>query len=146
MLGAGKWSWDYIRGTPPITRDTCAAFLRSICESGTWKDVPWMHSPTLANPHVQHPTPLFGGADMAQQTATLLLGRGPFAWLGYNFAGRMPQDNMAAWPAVLDADVGVPTGNCSEPLVGVFERRFSRGMARLDCNNYTASIPGFDAV
>ena len=96
-----------------------------------------------ANPHAPHPTLLFGGADLLQQTATLLLGRGPFAWLGYNFAGRMPQDNMAPCPAVLDADVGVPTGNCSESSAGVFARRFSRGLARLDCNKYTASIPGF---
>ena len=100
---------------------------------------------------------------MLQQIATLLLGRGPYAWLGYNYAGDMPQTNMACvhvlgaiiavstalsagvgrpWPAVLDTDVGVPTSNCTEPSPGVFERRYSRGLARLDCNSYTASIPG----
>ena len=32
---------------------------------------------------------------MLQQIATLLLGRGAYAWIGYNFAGDMPQTNMA---------------------------------------------------
>ena len=41
MTAAGKWSYDYIRGTPPVTKATCLPFLRSVCE-GIWKDVPWM--------------------------------------------------------------------------------------------------------
>ena len=42
MTAAGKWSYDYIRGTPPVTKATCLPFLRSVCEPGLWKDVPWM--------------------------------------------------------------------------------------------------------
>lgn len=41
MMAAGKWSYDFIRGTPPVTKDTCLPFLRSIC-AGLWKDAPWM--------------------------------------------------------------------------------------------------------
>ena len=145
MLAANKWSWDYIRGTPPITNATCAPFLRAICTTGLWKHAPWMHSPTTTDPHDRtgpHPTPLFGGSDLAQQVATMLLGRGDYAWLGYNFAGSMPQTNMAPWPALLDTDVGVPAGECGETGAGVFERLYSKGKVRLDCGTYTAVLPG----
>ena len=72
----------------------------------------------------------------------MLLGRGAYAWLGYNFAGSMPQQNMAPWPALLDTDVGVPVGNCSETHPGVFERNYSAGIVRLDCQAYKAVLPG----
>ena len=36
MTAAGKWSYDYIRGTPPVTKATCLPFLRSVCEPGLW--------------------------------------------------------------------------------------------------------------
>ena len=145
MLAAKKWSWDYIRGTGPISKETCDPFLRAICEPGLWKNAPWMHSPTIPDPHHHHgptTTPLFGGPDLAQQIATMLLGRGAYAWLGYNFAGSMPQQNMAPWPALLDTDVGVPVGNCSETHPGVFERNYSAGIVRLDCQAYKAVLPG----
>ena len=37
-------------------------------------------------------------------------------------------------------DVGEPEGLCTESAPGVFQRKWSKGVAALDCNAYEATL------
>ena len=37
-------------------------------------------------------------------------------------------------------DVGEPKGLCTEERPGIFQRNWSKGVAALDCNTYTATL------
>jgi hypothetical protein len=157
---AGKWNTDNLLGTEPTTHASCATFVRSFCESGLYLDQPWQHAPHLCNPKDPNRTiadcstdPLWGQPDMPQQVATLLLGRGNHAWLGYGWVGSIQRSckpneshcrTYGAWDRkLMSTDVGEPRGNCSETSSGVFARKWSKGTVELDCNSWTAKIPGY---
>ena len=77
------------------------------------------------------------GSDSKEQIlAAFLIGRGPYAYVGYGWNG----GPLPSWDPMWDAfDVGVPTGLCVSSG-GVYSRTYSRGSASLDCNTWTATL------
>jgi hypothetical protein len=65
-------------------------------------------------------------------------------WLGTGWSGC--RDAAPTWQRdpLLQLGPGVPLGGCEEARPGVFERRFSRGTASLDCN--LQQLGGFAAI
>ena len=48
------------------------------------------------------------------------------------------------FPEVLTTSVGEPVDAvCKETAKGVFERRWSKGTVKMDCNTWTGTIPGW---
>ena len=47
---------------------------------------------------------------------------------------------MPTWQPQLDTDVGEPQAACREGPAGVFSRAYTRGVAALDCNTWTAEL------
>jgi len=93
--------------------------------------------------------------NMEQIIATFLLGRGDFAWMGYEYNGcadamDSPYKNNGGmnywapsmWADVMAEDFGRPTGSCtaSKTKPGVFERRYGKRTVSLDCNTWKASF------
>ena len=72
--------------------------------------------------------------DHNQTIAAFLIARPPVAFLG----GRLRD---ADWSPLFALDVGVPLGLCQEGLPGVFSRKWSKGLAKLDCNTWSAQLP-----
>ena len=56
------------------------------------------------------------------------------------FLGCDESFNYTLPPELRTADYGEPLAPCKELSDGVFERRFTRSVARLDCNSWTGSI------
>ena len=73
-------------------------------------------------------------ADHNQTLAAFLISRPPLAYLG----GRL---HDADWSPLFALDVGTPLGLCEEGPAGVFSRRWSKGVAMLDCNAWQADLP-----
>jgi hypothetical protein len=160
LQAGGKWNTDNLLGTAPTTHATCATFVRSFCESGLYLDQPWQHTPRQCNPKDPNRTvdcstdPLWGQPDLPHQVATLLLGRGTHAWLGFGWVGSIQRScapnelhcrTYGSWDSkLMGVDIGVPTGNCSEKSSGVFARAWLKGLVELDCNRWTATIPGYN--
>jgi len=162
LQARGKWNTDNLLGTPPTVRESCATFVRSFCESGLYIDQPWQHVPHQCNPKDPNRTvdcstdPLWGQPDLPQQVATLLLGRGTHAWLGFGWVGSIQRScapnqmkcrTLGRWDdRLMGTDVGEPRGNCSERSSGVFAREWTAGTVELDCNRWRATIPGFSTA
>jgi hypothetical protein len=90
---------------------------------------------------------------LEQDIAFFLLARGPFAWLGWGrwgigwpfnpepAHGTLPaQPHGVPLPAILQTEVGEPSGLCVEKSEGVFEREYSKVSVRLDCGKFEAEI------
>merc|ERR1712232_704720 len=82
-----------------------------------------------------------------EDLATFLLIRGPFAWIGQNWAfcpsGGEPvggPGQMYERPAALDEDYGFPLGLCKEMEAGVFQRSWSKAVVHFDCSTGRGSI------
>ncbi len=69
-----------------------------------------------------------------QSIAAFLVARPPVALLGSRW-----QD--ASWSPMFELDAGEPAGLCAEGPAGVFSRAWSRGVAAIDCNSFSASLP-----
>lgn len=68
--------------------------------------------------------------------ASFLIVRPAYAWLGYGAGYYTPRWNDAfLW------DVGAPTSDCTQTSPGVFERAWTYGVARMDCNSFSALVP-----
>jgi hypothetical protein len=68
-----------------------------------------------------------------QSLAAFLVTRPPIAFFGSRW-----QDDQ--WNPLFNLDVGQPTGLCVEGPAGVFSREWTRGVAQLDCNAFTAKL------
>ncbi len=114
---------------------SCLAHLRSVCVAAPsmWKRYSLYSIPS-------------GGRGMTTQGFTdwsseFLLTRGPYAMLGYTWAGCT--NGQEAWPraAEWDEDFGSPTGNCAEVgTSGVFQRDWTLATVAWDCNAQHGSI------
>ena len=77
-----------------------------------------------------------------QDVAMFLMSRGPYAWLGHNGAGCIPE--VLDRPAELDVDYGTPIDDyCRETATGsgIFQRRWTKGRVTMDCNSWSGSLP-----
>lgn len=66
--------------------------------------------------------------------ATMLLLRGPEAYLVPSGWQQTSSTSPLLWSPSLELHVGTPLGSCKETAPNVFERRWSTGRARVDCN------------
>ena len=109
------------------TRDTCAAFMETVCDPA-WQTVPR----TMLWPS--------SSEDKLPVLAAFLVSRGPWSYIGYGWAGG-GSIHLPEWEPLWDAyDVGEPTGLCVESPPGVFSRTWSKGSASLDCSSWTATL------
>jgi hypothetical protein len=78
-------------------------------------------------------------AAVMQDLARFLLVRGPYSYIGWQWVGCSDSYDR---PPQLEHDYGVPVDAvCREAAPGVFEREWTSGMVRMDCNNWTATLP-----
>lgn len=135
---AGKYTWQAFgsrdtsaphaaaaRGFVGVTPATCAAFMRAFC------------APSYqGRPMLMH----MDDAHANQTVAAFLITRPPFAYVGYAW-----ESGDANFSSLFYLDVGEPTGLCAEGPQGVFQRTWTLGVPRLDCNSFVAELP-FDAT
>ena len=69
----------------------------------------------------------------AQTMAAFLITRPPVAFIGSYMLRSIESD-------LFNLDVGEPLGLCAEVTSGVFERKWSKGTATLDCHTYTPTL------
>ena len=73
-----------------------------------------------------------------RDSATFLLVRGPWAFLGQGWNGCVGEPTPL--PPAVFLDYGVPLTNLTEASPGVFTRQWSKALVTFDCNSYNASI------
>lgn len=132
-IDAGGWFWQMfsLQSTPSAAQ--CAPWIREMCtagESSAYYNATTMHS--LTGNHSTLP-------NLAQDLATFLLLRGPYAFLGFGWSGCGFE---LSFPDVLREDYGAPAGLCAETAVGsnIFRRDWTKATVEMDCNTYTGSI------
>ena len=76
---------------------------------------------------------------MTQDLARFLLVRGPYAYIGWQWVGCR---DVYERPSELENNYGTPVDKvCHEVSSGVFEREWTAGVVRMDCNNWSATLP-----
>lgn len=127
LIAAGKYNWQAFTvgdnvGDGP-TRNNCAVWMRARCNDD-------FQTKTVA-------VAMTRNQDDAKQTvAGFLVVRSPYSWLGWGW-----ESDQKDWSPLFNMDVGHPVGTCFEESAGVFSRSWSNGIAKLDCNSWTASLP-----
>ena len=130
---AGGWFWQMFSLFSTPNKAQCASTLRAQCAAGassSFYNATTMHS--LTGDHATLP-------NFAQDLATFLLLRGPYAYLGFGWSGC---NVITAFPDELKADIGEPLGLCSETAAGsgVFTREWSKASVQMDCNSYVGTV------
>jgi hypothetical protein len=127
-VAAGKYVWaafgaqDGVAGGP--SRSTCASWMRARC-SAAWQ--------------ARATTQSIDAANFNQSIAAFLVVRPPIGMIGYGW-----ESDMRDWHEEFLWQVGAPTpagAICTESPAGVFSRPWTHGVASLDCNTWTATIP-----
>ena len=129
LLDAGAFSWAYFNEMATPARGECAAFFRANASD--------VYASALMHKLSKELTP----EALQRDLAAFLALRGPYAWLGSGWQG-CSAAGPAPLPAELFLDYGVPLNNVSETAAGsgVFERRWSRALVRVNCSDYTGAI------
>jgi len=130
LLAAGAFSWAFfnqLRGAPSPA--SCSSFFT---HNGTDFFVDKALMMAFQSKNRTATTEL-------NDIAAFLLVRGPYAWLGDPWEG-CPVQGPTPLPPGVRLDYGVPLGNVTESADGVFERRWSKAVARMDCNTWTGEI------
>lgn len=151
MQALGKIIWlNGIRGSTPfdelevpaqfVSSDSCVNFYREHCRNSS--EV-YRHTTLGVSILGKYPKSIPPGqAEWRKQIVAMLLLRQRHAylvtsqWFATDAATRMP------WDELLERDYGTPESACVESGVGVFERRWSVGVASIDCNNGSIELPG----
>lgn len=125
LIAAGKYNWQAFGGGdgagPGINQDECATFIRSRCSEEFQRRAMMMDAGHASN----------------QSVAAFLIVRPPIAFLGWGWES----DDKKNWDDIFLLQPGTPTGLCTEEKAGVFLRRWTNGVVKLDCNTWTASLP-----
>ena len=122
---------------PPSTQiygaGKCAAWMRNYCAPGMQGRGMFMDWDVRSN-----------ATNHNQTMAAFLITRPPVAFIGsYKLkpAGEPNGSGSAGyWSSLFDLDVGEPLGLCEEVSDGVFQRKWSKGTAALDCHAYSAAL------
>lgn len=133
VSGVGnKPNFGYNQRPPPRAADKCTEWMRNYCEPGMqgrgmfmdWdvRDNCTNHNQTMAAFLVTRPPVAFIGSYL------LRAGFDPFP----------PHHN--AYSPLFALDVGKPLELCQEIKPRVFSRKWSKGVATLDCNSYEAKL------
>ena len=121
-------------------RAKCATRLRQQCQPGNrWHESALMYEFTRKKFHDPFPLPYIN-----EDTASFLLVRGPYAWLGFSWMGCNTAD-VAQYlrPKEMDMDYGEPIDDyCKEtaPNSGVFVREWTKASVQMDCNGFKGTI------
>ena len=167
LVAHGGFDWQmfgnrWLSATPPSPGD-CSTRMRELC-APTRQHWPMLMygpgGPTWGWNHTARNTTL----------AAFLISRPPHAWVGYSVedarlcglgasascwdpvSGGLPVLSFiliifrCVWEPehqLFDMDVGKPVGLCEEDKQqpGVFTRRWTKGIASIDCASFTASLP-----
>ena len=144
VAAAGGFTWqNFLTTTTPPSgdADACVAYFRDACdESSAAQTSALMFK--FTNQKVQ---PLQA---VAQDLATFLLVRGPYAWLGYAWIGCTSTwgddaEDLYYRPPELDVDYGEPSsGVCAETEEGsgVFTREWTKASVSFDCATWAGSV------
>lgn len=128
LLPAKKYIIQAFRGPPPFP----APFNAASCSE-------WMR--TQCAVPANESTLIYGvGGDVNMSVAAFLIVRGPFSLIGAPksaIEGRNYSDPIFR---AFRLDTGTPTGECVESSASVFQRRWSRGHATVDCAKGTATL------
>ena len=148
LTAAGKTNWQSLsrgRGSGsmsralngmPFSNSTCAAYVRGMCSTTRSEPQrpllmqgPCGESEKNGQVHCNH---------VNQTVAAFLIVRPSLAWLGNGW-----ESDDAVWNAAYLLQPGEPVGDCEEEAgaAGVFSRRWSNGVAKLDCNTWSAVLP-----
>jgi hypothetical protein len=130
VVEGGFYAWAFFNEVEgALSPRTCAAFFRN---NGTsWfvdKAMVWVVNEKNRTSVTEQ-----------NDIAAFLLVRGPFAWLGNGWEG-CPAAGPSPLPADVALDFGVPLGNLTEPLAGVFRREWEKATVEFDCNAYKSSF------
>lgn len=133
----GQVSWTgapfgHNQRPPPRPAAACASWMRGYCAAG-------MQGRGMFMDWDVRP----GASNHAQTMAAFLVTRPPVGFIG-SYVMRdgpdpFPPHHLASDP-LFRLDVGEPKELCNEVTKGVFQRRWSKGVAALDCNTYTATL------
>jgi hypothetical protein len=123
-------SWGMNTRPPPANPTACAAAMIELCRPERQHRGLFMSYNTGWNQSAT--TPL----RHEQTVAAFLVTRPPLAFLGTSYGL-----GDATYDPLFTLDVGEPIGVCVEHPPGVFSRQWSHGVAALDCNTDTASLP-----
>jgi hypothetical protein len=161
MRQHSAFSWQDLRNSDQFGRNysgglegcksSCTTFLRKSCRSPTAiQNSPLLYQFTGTD-HVVDKFQNFPLVALKQDIAMFLLVRGAYAWIGTAWMGPCPwtagecqhQHGKYQWHTELESNVGTPVdAACSEVSDGVFERRWSAGVVRMDCNRWEGEFPG----
>jgi hypothetical protein len=130
---AGGWFWQMFNEETTPAQAQCASTLRAACAAGAGS--PYYNS-TTHHQLTGDPSKL---PNLDQDLATFLLQRGPYAFLGWGWGGC---GFTPLFPDIFMADLGEPTGFCSEtaPGSGVFTRPWTKAAVSMDCNAYKGTV------
>jgi len=147
MIELGSFSWQMLGPAPrlvpfyfqngtmradtALTPDACTQLLREYCRPNGTAEQRFLAY--INNPYVDNAT-----IAAEQYTASFLLTRGPFAWIGYGW--RNPGTSFYPRPSQWDEDFGVPLEACSEASTGIFQRKWSKASVDWDCHLGTGRI------
>jgi len=107
---------------PGPSASNCPTVMDKICDP-SWQNVPMTMQWDIYNKE--------------QTLAAFLIGRGPYAYVGYGWNGQP----LPEWDAMWDMyDVGTPVNLCSQVSSGVYARNYTNGYATLNCNTWTAEL------
>ena len=125
LVLAGKYVWqafgagDGVKPAPAAA--TCTAWMREHCAPA------YQGYPLLME---------FNVASKNQSLAAFLVVRPPVGYIGFGW-----YSNDQNWDPLFLLQAGEPRGLCQEGPVNVFTRAWTMGVAALDCNNFTATLP-----
>jgi hypothetical protein len=125
LVVAGKYNWQAFGNSDSIpkgpTQSNCASWMRSRCDAAS-----------------QGRTLLVEMDDknINQTLAAFLVARSPYSWVGYGW-----ESDDRNFKEVFYLQPGSPTSLCEENTPGVFTRQWTAGVAEIDCNQWTSSLP-----
>ena len=123
LVEAGKYNWQAFGGGDGtgqgISRESCKQFMTKFCDPAKQND----------------PMMMSAGAADNQSIAAFLITRPPIGFIGWGW-----ESDDRKWNDIFLLQPGEPKGLCKE-AAGVFHREWSNGIASLNCNTYTASLP-----
>lgn len=119
----------------PRPTGKCNAFMRTYCRPDSPnRNNTFTYEWTRKSMHDISPIPA-----VEQDLARFLLVRGPYAYIGWQWVGC--RDSYER-PPELERDYGTPVDEvCHEASSGVFDRKWTTGTVRMDCNTWTATLP-----
>ena len=144
VVAGGGFVWQYFLAGGGQTapgrdqtnpRANCTGWLRANCGPRA----PFLNASAalfFGLTRINHKTP-FPSPSFAQDLATFLLVRGPYAYFGTGWIGC---DREYPYDASLDFDYGEPTGACAETAPGVFEREWSKAHVKMDCPKWVGTL------